>query len=250
MRIALFGGTFDPIHRGHLAVARAAADRFDLGLVYLAPAEIPPHKQKREMTEFQHRYAMVALASAGEPRLLPSLLDARTDRPNYSIESVRRLKSSLKKTDKLYFLIGMDAFKDISTWREPEALLKESEFIVASRPGYSLSEVKMALPEKLRNSRHLVEQNARDHSGGMISVGSIRIHLLPELAEGVSSTLVRELVRTPGAQLGRYVPQLVAEYIRKQKLYLDWRESGRPTRRSKLVSVERARLQHLRPIRS
>lgn len=247
MRIAFFGGTFDPIHRGHLAVARAAADRFDLAMVYLAPADIPPHKQRRQMTDFQHRYAMVALASAGEPRLVPSLLDAHTGRPNYSIETVRRLKSSLKKTDKLYFLIGMDAFKDISTWREPEALLKESEFIVASRPGYPLHEVKMALPEKLRNSRQLLQHGARDHNGGMISIGSIRIHLLPELAEGVSSTLVRELVRTPGAQLGRYVPQLAAEYIRKQKLYLDWQEPGRPTRRSKLVSVERTRSQHLRP---
>jgi len=247
MRIALFGGTFDPIHRGHLAVARAAADRFDLGIVYLTPAYIPPHKQKRKLTEFEHRYAMVALACTEEPRLVPSLLEARSAQPNYSIETVRRLKSSLKRTDKLFFLIGMDAFKDISTWREPEALLRESEFIVASRPGYSLREIRMALPEKLRNSRQLLEQDARDHSGAMISIGSVRVHLLPELAEGVSSTLVRDQVQRPGAQLGRYVPQFVAEYIRKQKLYLDFHESGRPTRRSKLVSVERTRSQHLRP---
>lgn len=246
MRIGLFGGTFDPIHRGHIAVARAAIEQFDLGLIYLAPADIPPHKQKRKLTDFQHRFAMVALAAADDKRLVPSLLDAHTGQPNYSIESVRRLKSSLKKADRLFFLIGMDAFREISTWREPEALLDECEFIVASRPGFSLAEVRQALPERLRNSSEL-RQSSRDREGGTISVGQVRVHLLPELNEAVSSTQVRAAVRTPGAQLGRYVPHLVAEYIRKEGLYLTGEEEVQPEPESKVVSVERRRERQARP---
>lgn len=246
MRIGLFGGTFDPIHRGHIAVARAAIEQFDLGLIYLAPADIPPHKQKRKLTDFQHRFAMVALAAADDKRLVPSLLDAHTGQPNYSIESVRRLKRSLKKADRLFFLIGMDAFREISTWREPEALLDECEFIVASRPGFSLAEVRQALPERLRNSSEL-RQSSRDREGGTISVGQVRVHLLPELNEAVSSTQVRAAVRTPGAQLGRYVPHLVAEYIRKEGLYLTAEEEVQPEPESKVVSVERRRERQARP---
>src|SRR5215475_12366380 len=123
MKIALFGGTFDPVHLGHLAVARAAADKFDLARIYFAPADLPPHKLKRKLTDFQHRFAMLALATAEDKRFVPSLLDAPAGAPNYSVETVRRLKSSLAKSDKLYFLIGMDAFADIATWRRPEALL-------------------------------------------------------------------------------------------------------------------------------
>lgn len=246
MRIGLFGGTFDPIHRGHIAVARAAIEQFDLGLIYLAPADIPPHKQKRKLTDFQHRFAMVALAAADDKRLVPSLLDAHTGQPNYSIESVRRLKRSLKKADRLFFLIGMDAFREISTWREPEALLDECEFIVASRPGFSLAEVRQALPERLRNSSEL-RQSSRDREGGTISVGQVRVHLLPELNEAVSSTQVRAAVRTPGAQLGRYVPHLVAEYIRKEGLYLTGEEEVQPEPESKVVSVERRRERQARP---
>src|SRR5438445_726420 len=109
---------------------------------------------------------MVVLATMGEKSFVPSLLEApgvvgintksksRSDdhaaRPNYSIDTVRRLKQSLKKSDRLFFLIGIDAFDDIATWHEPEALLQECEFIVASRPGYSLADVANALPEKLR----------------------------------------------------------------------------------------------------
>src|SRR5215470_2403873 len=119
MRVALFGGTFDPVHLGHLAVARAAAEKFDLARVYFVPADLPPHKQKRKLTDFQHRFAMLALATADDPRFVASLLDAHTGEPNYSLETVRRLKSVLRKSDKLFFLIGIDAFRDISNWYKP-----------------------------------------------------------------------------------------------------------------------------------
>src|SRR5262249_29449106 len=123
MNLALFGGTFDPIHRGHVVVARAASAKFQLKQVWFIPADVPPHKLKTPITAYYHRYAMVALALVGEKDFVPSLLEApaldpaeraREQRPNYSIETVHRVKKDLGKSDHLYFLIGMDAFKDIA----------------------------------------------------------------------------------------------------------------------------------------
>jgi nicotinate-nucleotide adenylyltransferase len=221
MRVALFGGTFDPVHLGHLAIARAAAERFNLGLVYFVPADVPPHKRDRQLTDFQHRFAMLALATADDKRFVPSLLDAPTGRPNYSIDTVRRLKSQLKKSDQLYYLIGMDAFKDISTWYHAEQLLAECEFIVASRPGFSLAEVGRALPEKLRPKEEILKALAKQQSSETIALPGATIHLLPQVAERVSSTQVRAAAKKSVNQLARYVPRPVAEYIKKERLYLD-----------------------------
>jgi nicotinate-nucleotide adenylyltransferase len=220
MKIALFGGTFDPVHLGHLAVARAAAEKFGLGRVYFVPADLPPHKQKRKLTDFQHRFTMLALATADDPRFVASLLDSHTGQPNYSISTVRRLKSTLKKTDKLYFLIGIDAFKDIGTWRQPEELLSEVEFIVVSRPGYSLADVGRALPESLRPTDLMMRAMRRQHVDGTIALMGATIHLLGEVREKVSSTQIRAAAGKPVKQLSRYVPPLVAEYIKKEHLYV------------------------------
>ena len=219
MKIALFGGTFDPVHLGHVAVARAAAEKFGLGRVYFAPADLPPHKQKRRLTDFQHRFAMLALATAEDPRFIPSLLDAHTGQPNYSINTVRRLKSTLKKSDKLYFLIGIDAFKDIATWRQPEELLSEVEFIVVSRPGYSLADVGRALPPSLRPTDLMLRTMRRHQSEGTIALIGATIHLLGQVREKVSSTQIRAAAGRSVKQLSRYVPPLVAEYVKKESLY-------------------------------
>lgn len=220
MKIALFGGTFDPVHLGHIAVARAAAEKFGLGRIYFVPADLPPHKQKRKLTDFQHRFAMLALATADDPRFVVSLLDAHTGQPNYSIDTVRRLKNLLKKTDKLYFLIGIDAFKDIATWRQPEELLAEVEFIVVSRPGYSLADVGRALPESLRPTDLMMRAMRRQRAEGTIALMGATIHLLGEMREKVSSTQIRAAASKSVKQLSRYVPPLVAEYIKKENLYV------------------------------
>jgi nicotinate-nucleotide adenylyltransferase len=219
MKIAFFGGTYDPVHRGHLAVARAAAERFGLGRIYFAPADIPPHKQKRKLTDFQHRFAMLALATAEDQRFVPSLLDAPAGRPNYSVETVRRLKRSLAKSDKLYFLIGMDAFKDISTWKRPEELLSECDFIVAARPGYSLADVGRALPQALRPPEAMLRALGKQRAAA-IELPGATIHLLDEVWEGASSTQVRAAAHKSVKQLSRFVPALVAEYIKKEHLYV------------------------------
>jgi nicotinate-nucleotide adenylyltransferase len=246
MRVALFGGTFDPVHLGHLAVARAAAEKFELNTVYFAAADIPPHKQKRQLTDFQHRFAMLALATADDKRFVPSLLDAPKGEPNYSIDSVRRLKATVKKSDKVYFLIGMDAFKDISTWYQPEALLAECEFIVASRPGFSLAEVGSALPESLRPSEAVLRAMRHQQSNGTIALPRATIHLLEEVHEHVSSTQIRTAASRSVHQLSRYVPRLVAEYIKKERLYTG-AAAARPkdTATSKVLSFQRSKRQHI-----
>ena len=223
MKIAVFGGTFDPVHRGHLAVARAAAERFSLAKIYFVPADVPPHKRKEPLTSFYHRYAMLALATAGEKAFVPSLIeagegDSEQRRPSYSIETVRRIKRALGKSDRLFFLIGIDAFMDIATWRQPEDLLRECDFIVASRPGYALADVADALPQGIRPSAAVLNAFKKQPAKGTIALGGTTIHILDGVREAVSATQVRAAAAR-GRDLPRYVPQSVAEYIRKTGLY-------------------------------
>jgi nicotinate-nucleotide adenylyltransferase len=225
MNIALFGGTFDPIHRGHVIVARAAAAKFALKQVWFIPADIPPHKQKTPILSFDHRYAMVALALTGEKAFVPSLLEApgpATDgsrsQPSYSIDTVRRVKDRLGKSDHLYFLIGMDAFKDIAKWHEAEALLGECDFIVAARPGYSLADVASSLPVKVRPGAAVTKLFRKQKMEGPLVLPGATLHMLPETHENVSATQIRAAVERGGA-LKRLVPDAVAEYIHKEQLY-------------------------------
>lgn len=220
MKLALFGGTFDPVHRGHLAIARAALKKFDLDQVYFVPADLPPHKGNRHLTEFQHRFAMLALATAGEERFVPSLLEADSGQPNYSIRTVRRLKSHLDKSDILYFLIGIDAFMEISTWKQPAQLLSECDFIVASRPGHSLADLVEALPEGVRPSGAVLQALRKQQGDGMIELPATRIHILPDVNQPVSSTQIRASAHKSVQQLSRYVPASVARYIKKERLYI------------------------------
>jgi nicotinate-nucleotide adenylyltransferase len=222
MNIGLFGGTFDPIHRGHLNVARAAARRFRLREVWFIPADIPPHKQKAPITSYFHRYSMVTLAVADEPDFLPSLLEAPEPeahmerRPSYTIDTVRRLKAGLRRGNRLYFLIGIDAFRDIAKWYKAEELLRECEFIVAARPGYSLEDVASSLPKALQPTLKELRAMGLDES---LRRRGVALHLLPETHEDVSATQIRAAMNKRGGQLEKLVPDAVADYIRKEGLY-------------------------------
>ena len=238
MNVAIFGGTFDPIHRGHLAVARAARQRFDLKRIYFVPADIPPHKRKLVISAYHHRYAMVALAVAGEKDFLPSLMEAPGEEalraPSFSIETVRRFRSFLPRSDRLFFLIGIDAFLDIAKWREPEALLREAEFIVAARPGFSLADVANALPESLRPAKEVTKPFTHQPATGDVVLGGVTLHLLADTHENVSATQVRSAAAA-GRATARWLPDTVAEYIRKTHLYQAGRgihlAPGRPASR-------------------
>jgi nicotinate-nucleotide adenylyltransferase len=232
MNIGLFGGTFDPIHLGHTALARAAMERCELGRIYFVPASVPPHKQTQPMASYSHRYAMVALATIGEKAFVPSLLEGPgtalpqvggkrspgTPGANYSIDTVRRLKPKLKKADRLFFLIGIDAFNDIAKWHDAETLLRECEFIVASRPGYFLADIANALPETLRPKAAVTKPFARQPAKGDLVLPGVTIHLLDNVRQNISATVIREAVSAK-RPLTKFVDPAVADYIKKTELY-------------------------------
>ncbi len=229
MNIGLFGGTFDPIHRGHMALARAAWERCSLSRILFVPANVPPHKQRQPLSPFAHRYAMITLATAQEKDFLPSLLEAPEDfasggvttrqpKPNYTIDTVKRLKQSFRKADRLFLLIGIDAFAEIAKWHEAEALFRECEFLVASRPGFSLADVANALPASLRPRTEVTRPFHKQAATGDLVLNGVAIHLLEEVYQPISSTAIREAVGA-GKPLARFVDPIVADYIKKMGLY-------------------------------
>jgi nicotinate-nucleotide adenylyltransferase len=228
MNIGLFGGTFDPVHRGHLALARAAAEQYKLHRIHFVPANIPPHKQDEALTPFIHRFAMLVLATANEKAFVPSLLEAPQDspaggkksqeKPNYTIETLRKLRQELKRSDTIFLLIGMDAFADIAKWYQSETLFRECEFVVASRPGYSLADVANALPQSLRPRAEVTKPFQKQPATGDMVLPGVTIHLMANLNQPASATAIRAAAAA-GKSLGRFVDVPVAEYIRKMGLY-------------------------------
>jgi len=228
MNIGLFGGTFDPTHRGHMALARAAEEKFSLRQIHFVPANAPPHKQKQPLTPYLHRFTMLSLATAENKNWIPSLLEApkglsvesgdKTAGPNYSIDTVRKLRAGLKSADRVFFLIGIDAFLEIQTWREPLALFAECAFIVASRPGHSLADVANALPETLRPKSAATEPFKKHPAQGDLLLPGVTVHLLDSLQYAISATAIREAAKA-GRPLGKLVDPALAAYIKKQNLY-------------------------------
>ena len=164
---------------------------------------------------------MVVLALANEHDFLPSLLEApepeahMEPRPSYSIDTVRKVKAGLRRGDRLYFLIGIDAFRAIAKWHKAEELLRECEFIIAARPGYSLEDVAKSLPEGLRPTLKELRAVGLDEA---LRKRGVTLHLLPETHEDVSATQIRAAMRN-GKGLTELVPEAVAEYIQKEGLY-------------------------------
>jgi nicotinate-nucleotide adenylyltransferase len=233
MNIGLFGGTFDPVHRGHLALASAARERYKLGKILFVPANIPPHKQTQPLSEFPHRYAMIALATAEEKTFVPSLLEAPEEldarastkqkgkeraRPNFTIDTVMRLKRSFKSADRLFLMMGIDAFADIAKWHQAEALFRECAFVVASRPGYSLADVANALPASLRPREHVTTPFKKQAATGDLVLSGVTVHLLDGVSQSISSTAIRQAAAA-GKSLGRFVEPAVEAYIKKMGIY-------------------------------
>lgn len=229
MNVGLFGGSFDPIHRGHIALAQAAAERFELKQVLFVPANVPPHKQKQPVTAYVHRYAMVALATGESKIFVPSLLEAPLELrsspgqknvapPSYTIDTVRLLKKSLRKADRLFLLIGIDAFRDIAKWQEAKALLAECAFVVASRPGFSLRDVAESLPEGVRPPAAVTKPFQKQVATGDLVLPGVTLHLLEGVQQNISATMVREAA-AQGKPLGKWLDPRVAEYVRKMGLY-------------------------------
>ena len=213
-QVALFGGTFDPIHAGHIVVAQAAQKRFHLDAIYFIPSSRPPHKTKPALTGFAHRYAMVALACAEHPGFYPSLAEAPLDgaAPHvfYTIDTVRRFHREHPE-DHLFFILGADQFLEIPTWKSYEALLDSCDFIIASRPGFRLDALRLVIPpEKLGRTA--------SHDPHTIELRKSAVHLLSTVSSHVSSTEVRHRLERQQTIHG-LVPARVEDYILGQALY-------------------------------
>ncbi len=199
VRVGWFGGTFDPPHEGHLAVARAAAAEFQLSRVLVAPTGRQPLKAAPPGAGFEDRLAMVELLCQGSPGLEGSALDApREDgSANYTIDSLRSLRARLGNSDEIFVIVGADAFLDLWRWREPDALLGLAEWIVVNRPGFALSDLdRLQLTAAQRG----------------------KVHLLGGVAVPVSATEIRQRLRN-GEECEGLVPEAVLGYIRAHHLY-------------------------------
>jgi nicotinate-nucleotide adenylyltransferase len=221
MRIAFFGGTFDPPHRGHLAIARAAADRLRLDRILFGPVGNQPLKHDSSIASFEDRTAMVKLAVAADARFGVSMIDAPRpdDRPNYTIDTIRQLKESLKPEDRLFCLVGADSFLSLPRWYRAAELLATCDFIVAGRPGFDFDNAAKTLPQGIRISGEphrepgLLTLRVVNDAGQ-----SATLYFLPNLHEEISATEVRTTLAEHLIR-GDVLPQPVAEYIRAHHLY-------------------------------
>jgi nicotinate-nucleotide adenylyltransferase len=229
MRIALFGGSFDPPHRGHVALARLAIARLRLDRVLIAPVGTQPLKQEAITASFEDRVAMVRLAFAGEAKMEVSLVDAaRADgRPNYTIDTIRELKPSLSAEDKIFYLMGADSWLTIGKWYRAAELLMACDFIVGARPGFDLGHLTAALPKDISAATEdsFPADQETDAAGGVFLTlsgaggGHTRLYLLPDLAENISATEVRAALSRGFGESATVLDQRVAKYIHEHKLY-------------------------------
>jgi len=223
-RIALFGGSFDPIHSGHLAVARAADRRFNFDEIHFIPASRPPHKLKQHLAPFPHRFAMVALACTEHPHFVPSVAEAGDDfsgaQLHYSVDTVRYFRHTYHgHGDRIYFIIGADAFLDIPMWKEYEALLGLCDFIVANRPGIRAEALRLVIPPDLmgRNGKRR-DAEAVHESSVVAHLNRTSVYLLENVSSDISATDIRRRAHR-GQSIHGLVAARVEEYILKQGLY-------------------------------
>ncbi len=185
--MCLFGGTFDPIHEAHLRVATAARERFSLDRVLFVPARNPPHKDLRTVTRYEHRFRMVEIACDPCPAFSASRLEQGAER-SYTIDTLERFRKQMRANDRLYFLIGSDAFDDLKSWKRWKDVVKLAEFIVVTRPEHA----------------YCTPENAC-------------VHQLDGISLPVSSSSIRERLAA-----GKPTPELpagVREYIEAHRLY-------------------------------
>jgi nicotinate-nucleotide adenylyltransferase len=195
-RIGVMGGTFDPIHLGHLVAAEEARWQFDLDRVVFVPAGRPWQKPVG-VTPPEDRYRMTVLATASNPAFTVSRLEIDHPGPTYTVDTLRQLRAEQADGTRLYFIIGADAILQLLTWKEPDQVLAQAEFIAASRPGFDLDRLVSQVPG-----------------------AAGRIHRMEIPALAISASDLRTRVAR-GAPIQYLVPDGVARYIHKHGLYRD-----------------------------
>src|SRR5262245_33582807 len=215
LRVGLLGGTFDPVHNGHIELAEIALRWAHLDAVYFVTSFDPPHKSDKGLANFLDRNAMVALALANKPKLIPSSMEYERPGKSYSVDTVRQLKSLLGTTSSIFFLIGVDAFLEIGSWKEYDRFPQLCRFIVFSRPGFKAKDLLKNLPETYSGKLLAVSKDSEFQD-----CDQHLLYLLEDFSNSIASTDVRNQVRL-GKSIAAFVPDSVAEYIEKTKLYVE-----------------------------
>jgi len=212
--IGIFGGTFDPIHLGHLRAAQEVRRRAGLDRILFIPSFLPPHKTPGTGASPADRLRMVELACRGRKGFEASPIEVEAGEKSYSILTLRKIRA-LSPAARLFFILGVDAFLDFGTWREYERVLEECLFVVMGRPGFELDRAQGVLGGKLRD---VMGPLAGGGGVGGPLTPRTRIFLLPIRALDISSTAIRDRVRR-GETLDGLVPGPVDVYIREHQLY-------------------------------
>ena len=217
--IALYGGTFDPVHVGHIAIARELLRLLALDEVLFIPAFVAPHKREQEVTPALQRYAMLALATEDEPRLSISTIELDEPAKPYTVETLARMQARLGTEAQLFFVMGADSWMEIRTWREWERVLELTNHVVVTRPGYELSteHVTPAIRQRVVDLRGLEpEAIAREVE---MNEGT-KIYVTDAVLMDVSATEIRAHARKgQSSEVAELVPPPVAKFIEKYKLY-------------------------------
>jgi nicotinate-nucleotide adenylyltransferase len=214
MRVAVFGGTFDPVHEGHLSIARRLLELFRLDSFVFIPAFHAPHKPDRTPTSAYHRFAMLTIATENEPKISISTLELEKGKPRYSVQTIPELKE-IYSGSKLFFVIGADSWTDIRTWKQWEEVLLMTNHIVVSRPGYEIAvdHVTKAVRERivdLRSRSFDFEHDERTDDS---------IYLTDAVFFDTSATEIRDDLSDGVLDRIEDVPTEVAKYIEKYDLY-------------------------------
>ncbi|HYN24737.1 MAG TPA: nicotinate-nucleotide adenylyltransferase [Pyrinomonadaceae bacterium] len=216
-RIAIYGGTFDPVHLGHIEVAKRVSELFEIDELRFVPAQVAPHKLTLPVTPAIHRYAMLVLATQQDPRLRVSTFELDTPDRRYTVDTLAHFSSEFGESADLFFLMGADSWSEITTWRGWERMLALVNHIVVSRPGYdiNLDLVNSSLRERivdLRGSKQ-IPKVVNEAAGEKIFITDA------VMLENSATQIRRALREDDWNQLTRLVPSPVADYIRKYELY-------------------------------
>ena len=215
-KVGIFGGTFDPPHLGHLILAEEIRETFDIEEIHFMPCHEPPHKDRADLTDARHRFAMVAAATRDNRAFVASSIEVDRPGKSFSIDTVRALREEMGDSGEIIFVAGLDAFVDIETWKDYEQFLDLCHVVVVSRPGHGFEEFDQ-LPEWI-NDRVVDLRDAEGNCVEHLPEDGCKIFLADSVHIDISSTDIRERVRQDKSI--RYkVPAEVERYIRANGLY-------------------------------
>lgn len=212
-RVAVYGGSFDPVHNGHLAIANTLVERFELDEFIFIPAFHAPHKVRLKPTSAYDRFAMLCLITENMPNISVSKMEVEAPERPYSVETLTRFHTE-RPTDEIYFVMGADSWMDIRTWREWEKVLSLSNHIVVNRPGYDISfdHVTDEIRERIVDLR---QKDQMEFENDNVK----RIYITDAVDVDISATEIRRKIRNGDPTWRQDVPAEVAIYLEKYQIY-------------------------------